>query len=191
MDECTDSLFAAATGGRADGDAAPGPLRLAVGSFGAWRDAARALLQAGVAPDEVQWSTSVAADPAHRGATAAPFVRAAGARPRGSALAVPRALLATLACAACCRVEDRWSLLYRVLWRRQRGDAEATSPTDPDGARLRNRVALVRAELERARRSASSSGRRAPARRASSAGASPRTTSSRRWRATSASALRA
>jgi probable DNA metabolism protein len=151
MDECTDSLFAAATGGRADGDAAPGPLRLAVGSFGAWRDAARALLQAGVAPDEVQWSTSVAADPAHRGATAAPFVRAAGARPRGSALAVPRALLATLACAACCRVEDRWSLLYRVLWRRQRGDAEATSPTDPDGARLRNRVALVRAELERAR----------------------------------------
>ena len=188
MDRRRYSLFAAATGEAPEAGTLAGPVRIVVGSFAAWRDAARALLRAGVPPEGVQWCAGEAgqrgiavpaapvsaAVPGSERRGAASAVRACAATPAGepraaaraapsagdggaaavrsgAAMPVSRALLALLAWAACCRVDDRWSLLYRVLWRRQHGDDSASAAADSDGARLHAMVAIVRAELTRVR----------------------------------------
>ncbi len=51
-----------------------------------------------------------------------------------------------LQAAACCRVPDRWALLYRVLWRWQQGEHDVMSAADPDGARLHAMVKAVKRE---------------------------------------------
>ena len=161
MDRRRYSLFSAATGDAPGGAMLGGPVRIAVGSFGAWRDAARALLRAGVPPEGVQWGVPAGGEqggvPAEGAPRGVPAQVARGGRGHTagaggkSARPVSRALLALLAWAACCRVDDRWALLYRVLWRRQHGDDSASAAADADGARLHAMVALVRAELTRAR----------------------------------------
>jgi DNA polymerase len=113
-------------------------------TFAQWREAARALLDAGVPPEAVSW-------PARSGA---PACRAAPHnasiplnRPQRStqqAPHLPRWLVGLLQAAACCRVPDRWALLYRVVWRWQHHGEFA--PHDPDWARLHAMVAAVHRE---------------------------------------------
>lgn len=110
------------------------------GSFDSWRDAARDLLQHGVAPHQVEWlgnddggglfdepHTSGPIDPA-------PPVR------------IPRQLIDELENAARFRTADRWSLLYRVLWRVAKGDQTARLVGDVDGTDLHARIKAVRRE---------------------------------------------
>lgn len=51
-----------------------------------------------------------------------------------------------LQCAACCRVEQRWAFLYRVVWRWQRGEQAVLTAADADGRRLRAMVRAVQRE---------------------------------------------
>ena len=67
----------------------------------------------------------------------------------GPTLRVSRQCLATLQSAAMFRDPNRWALLYRVLWRWQRGDHAAISPADVDGARVNVMVKAVDHEIHR------------------------------------------
>ena len=63
-----------------------------------------------------------------------------------NALRIPRAMMLTLASAACHADIDRWAFLYQVVWRWQQGDRAVLSPADSDGARLAAMVKAVRHE---------------------------------------------
>lgn len=101
-------------------------------SFTAWRRVARTLLQAGVEPQEIEWvEFDTAAVEDH--ADVAPTL----------ALTISRELLHRLRIAACYRTPDRWTLLYRVLWRWTHGELSVVNLDDPDGALLDRRVQEV------------------------------------------------
>jgi DNA polymerase len=59
---------------------------------------------------------------------------------------LPRSLIDLLQTAACCRVPDRWALLYRTVWRWQQGEHAAQCAADQDGARLHAMVKAVHRE---------------------------------------------
>jgi uracil-DNA glycosylase family protein len=156
------SASACVAGGRA----------LQVCTFGQWRAAARDLLLHHVPPRSVQWRSCApgfgapdgVAPPADGSCIAPPAdgsgVDAGGTMPceggesarvggvtqahAGSALCLPRSLLELLREAACCRMPERWALLYLVLWRWQLGQHAVIERADPDGARLHAMVDAVR-----------------------------------------------
>lgn len=110
------------------------------GSFEAWRGHARALLLGNVAPHDVNWaiedeSAGLFDEPPHD-------------RPTQSTrqIRIPRPLLDELEMAARYRVENRWGLLYRVLWRVSHGDSTARLVGDIDGSELHARIKRVRRE---------------------------------------------
>jgi probable DNA metabolism protein len=110
------------------------------GSFEGWRSRARELLGERVPPHEVDWTSEREAPGLFDDASPPP---AAGPAHR---IRVPRPLLDELEMAARYRVEQRWSLLYRVLWRVTQGDSAARLPGDPDGSVLHARIKAVRRE---------------------------------------------
>ncbi len=113
------------------------------GSFAGWRDEARRLLQAGVPPHAVIWEvgeTHAIQDLFHDD----------GAKPCQQVparLSIPRQLPGLLEVAACFRDDNRWALLYRVLWRVCQGDRSAMLAGDIDGSQLHRRIKAVHREV--------------------------------------------
>lgn len=137
----------------ADGGGGTG-VPVLVQSFAQWRDAARALLVRGIAPEYVQWIAApdggdlfAATD---TGDTASPDAKPETAACNGSiatdTIRLPRELIELLESAACCRVPDRWAVLYQVLWRWHGGDRAVLSHADRDGARVQAMAKAVRRE---------------------------------------------
>jgi DNA polymerase len=131
-------------------------MRKVVRSFDEWRDAARALIAQGVAPEYVEWAASeddgdlfsATGTSAGTSAGAQPAVQTAhdgGAAP-AKQLRLPRELMEMLASAACFSAADRWAFLYKVIWRWQLGERDVISAADADGARLYAMVKAVRRE---------------------------------------------
>ena len=116
---------------------------LLVANFVEWRDAARALLAHGIAPDAITWAGQDGAADLLMGAASVAAPAAAPARPKVS---IPRSLMDMLQNAACCRQIDRWAFLYRVVWRWTHGEHDVQSAADIDGARLHQMVKAVRRE---------------------------------------------
>ncbi len=111
------------------------------GSFAGWREVARALLQQGVPPHQVNWLGD-----GDQGGLFDRTPDAINTQPLAPAPRIPKQLLELLQSAARFRVEDRWSLLYRILWRVARGDRAAMLPGDIDGSQLHKRLKAVRRE---------------------------------------------
>jgi DNA polymerase len=112
------------------------------GSFAGWRSEARRLLQASIAPHAVTWAISDAnatSDLFHD--TPAPASTAPASR------SIPRQLLSQLETAARFRTDDRWGLLYRILWRVSHGDRSAMLAGDVDGLQLHRRIKAVHREV--------------------------------------------
>ncbi|MBD1551152.1 TIGR03915 family putative DNA repair protein [Pseudomonas typographi] len=106
--------------------------------FDIWRGQARQLLSHGIAPCAVTWA----------GAGGDLFA-SAGPMPLGQGPRQPRvpAQLPGLLCqAARYRGEQRWSLLYEVLWRVAQGDRSAMLAGSDLGSELHRRVKQVRRE---------------------------------------------
>lgn len=107
--------------------------------FGQWRDQARVLLGHGIDPAEVVWAQGPMDDllavPTPLPASPGPF------RAR-----IPAALLAQLEQAARYRGEQRWSLLYEVLWRVAHGDRTAMLAGDRLGSEMQRRIKQVSRE---------------------------------------------
>ena len=111
-------------------------------SFAAWRRAARELLRQGVEPERIEWVEFDSVDTGIS-SVAAPDNSAA---PVVATPAIPRELLAWLKTAACFCAPDRWSLLYRILWRWTHGERHVLDPQDADGALLDQRIQSVEHE---------------------------------------------
>lgn len=111
------------------------------GSFASWRHVARDFLQRGIAPHQIDWR-----DQDCRDGLFDLISETTQAAEKKSAPRVPRQLLDLLESAACFRIENRWSLLYRILWRVTEGDRSAMLPGDADGSQLHKRLKAVRRE---------------------------------------------
>jgi DNA polymerase len=111
-------------------------------SFEEWRGAARELIVRRVAPEFVEWLS----EPEDGDLFSAAVDDEAGAPPPPSTLRMPRQLMELLESAACFSAPDRWSFLYKVVWRWQLGERDVLSPADPDGSRLHGMVKAVRRE---------------------------------------------
>src|SRR5688500_8930673 len=83
--------------------------------FTAWRTAARRLVAQGVPPEEVFFDDG--SDALLPGLTAQPEDQADGS---AADFRVPRRFMELAEVAADARDEDRWHLLYRLLWRLKR-----------------------------------------------------------------------
>lgn len=115
-------------------------VRVQVENFQQWREQARELLQAGVAPHQVTWIEQAEPD------LFASLDNSASLIPQRS-LKVPASALELLQWAGRYCAEDRWAPLYRVLWRVVGGDRAALLAGDPDGSLLHRRVKAVRREI--------------------------------------------
>ncbi len=111
------------------------------GSFAGWREVARSLIQQRVPPHQITWLTD--------GDSGGLFDHAPVPNNAPAAtppLRIPKQLLELLQSAARFRVEDRWSLLYRILWRVAQGDRAAMLAGDIDGSQLHKRLKAIRRE---------------------------------------------
>ena len=107
--------------------------------FETWREQARTLLGHGIDPAEVTWSQG----PIHD-LLATPEGLPEGPGPFKAR--VPAELLAQLQLAGRYRGEQRWSLLYEVLWRVAHGDRTAMLAGDRLGSELQRRIKQVTRE---------------------------------------------
>ena len=112
------------------------------GGFEQWRGEARALLLAGVSPERVSWDEA-----GEQADLFAPLSAPVPAAASGVTLRISARVQALLESAARYRTEDRWALLYRVLWRTAGGDMAAVLAGDVDGSRLMQRVRAVRHDI--------------------------------------------
>jgi probable DNA metabolism protein len=106
-------------------------------AFDDWRSRARLFLRAGIAPDRTEWSAK---------APAAFFTRSAGPQPNAT---VPRAFLDLAQDAIRHRSDERFTLLYRLLWRLTHGERDLLAQADdPLVRRIAAMAAAVRSEIE-------------------------------------------
>jgi probable DNA metabolism protein len=115
-----------------------------VHSFDEWRTAARVLLGHQVVPHMVQWIAHK--DDGDLFAQAGEPDHLPPIQPGSPTVRISRKLMDMLQTAACCRAPNRWSFLYLVLWRWQRGEKDVLSAADPDGAKLHAMVKAVHRE---------------------------------------------
>ena len=87
------------------------------GAFQPWRDAARALLQAGIAPEKVDWNAADGVE-TRLEFDALPIPAGGG----GPVTSVPPAFLDLAATVICHSDPGRFALLYRMLWRLVNGE---------------------------------------------------------------------
>jgi uracil-DNA glycosylase len=105
-----------------------------------WRNATRALVLSGVPPEDVHWSVRT------HGEDAAPDL------PEGTgSFNVPRALLGIAALAFQARDPERFSLLYRLVWRANTGEKLLEYKDDPELRLAQGLAYAVRAEAHRMR----------------------------------------
>ena len=105
--------------------------------FAGWQRSARQLLAADVAPARVWWQPVPDHEQAHADAPAS------GAR-------VPKAFVAQARTVSCHRDDDRWALLYRMLWRLTHGERHLLQLAgDLDTARFNRYAKAVRRDAHK------------------------------------------
>lgn len=112
----------------------------------AWREAARALLHAGLAPDAVAWREQGDAQ-AELLPDESPLPDIA---PAADAFRVPRRFVELASTVACHAERGRWAALYRVLWRLTHGEPQLLEvAVDDDVHRLLRMDKAVRREIHK------------------------------------------
>lgn len=108
-----------------------------------WRRATRALVMAGVPPEDIVWSVGESDD---LFAEPAPLPEADGS------FNVPRALVALAETALLAREPERFALLYRLVWRAQRGERRLLElTTDREVLRARRLARAVQRDSHKMR----------------------------------------
>lgn len=108
-----------------------------------FREAARAALRAGIAPEAIEWR-----EDGQGGLLALPEVT--GAAPVQAAPRVPRAFLELAGSVLCHRDAQRHALLYRLLWRIAHGEPQLlATPTDADTRRAMQLAQEVRRDAHK------------------------------------------
>jgi probable DNA metabolism protein len=118
-----------------------------VPTFAGWQRAARAALLAGTPPDSILWQELGHDQPLLDLAD-----EAEPAQPARSAVTVPKKFVEIATRVACHRDPQRWSLLYRVLWRLTRGERELLAiVVDPDVHALAQMDKAIRHDVHKMR----------------------------------------
>ncbi len=110
--------------------------------FAGWRKAARALATKGVPPSDIVWRTDAGTPDLFE----TPLI---AAETQCGALAVPRSFIALAEQAALHRDDDRFVLLYRLLWRFRTERRLMELASDPDVARLGLLARAVRRDIHK------------------------------------------
>jgi uracil-DNA glycosylase len=110
--------------------------------FDAWRYAARALILAWHAPEDVLWQEGVESDL---------FARKAPLPEIVGTLSVPRGFIELARSAICHRDPERFSLLYALLWRLQSQRALIDDHADPLVRRVEELAKAVRRDIHKMR----------------------------------------
>jgi probable DNA metabolism protein len=101
-------------------------------TFEGWRSAARELLSRGVPPARVAWRDQ-SREPELMASSDGRLEGLSAGRGGPAALPVPRSFLSVARTVACHRNPQRWTQLYRVLWRLTHGEPHLLAiVTDPD-----------------------------------------------------------
>ncbi len=122
-----------------------------VRDFAEWRTRARELLRSGASPDRVHFL------PAHEGQPlllSMPNGEEASSSPEVAAVVsrVPAEFLALAQAVGCFRADDRWNLLYAVLWRLTHGEHHLLADhADPAVRQLRLMEKAVRRDIHKMR----------------------------------------
>ena len=111
--------------------------------FDGWRDSARALVQAGVKPEQVTWSLVGSSD-LFGGATELPAST-------GAPLSVPRQFVELAQSVICHADPERFALLYALLWRLQENRALIADHADAQVRRLDELAKGVRRDIHKMR----------------------------------------
>jgi DNA polymerase len=109
------------------------------GDLGEWRDAARHLLVDSIAPDQVRWQRS-----GQGGDLFAASVEAKSSSNGSSEIIVPKGFVEAAEAAICHSDPDRFSLLYRLLWRVQSERNLLQVASDPDVVQLARLIKNIR-----------------------------------------------
>ena len=120
----------------------------AADDFDGWREQARALLAAGVRPEQVVWTEPGAST---ADLFAAPAAILPGPPPGAPPPRVPRRFLALAGSVLLHSDSGRLALLYRVLWRLQRCPGLVDDAADPDIVALHRLAAAVRRDIHKMR----------------------------------------
>jgi uracil-DNA glycosylase len=104
-----------------------------------WRKATRALVMAGVAPEDVRWSVR------SHDEQGGPLPEATGS------FGISRALVSLASLAVQAREPERFDLLYRLVWRANAGERVLAKTNDPEVRRVQGLAFAVRAEAHRMR----------------------------------------
>jgi DNA polymerase len=104
-----------------------------------WRKATRALVVAGVAPEEVRWSVRSHDEEGD------------ALQEVSGSFGVSRALVTLASLAIQARDLERFDLLYRLVWRANKGDRVLTETADPERRRVQGLAFAVRAEAHKMR----------------------------------------
>lgn len=117
----------------------------AVMDFKHWRELARQLLKQRIHPTAVNWSGSQQTQLAFG---SPPAIAESSAT--NHSLMVPKHFIQLAQAAACYRDENRWVLLYSLLWRLTHGEAHLLHlVTDPEVKRLRHMAQAVRRDAHK------------------------------------------
>lgn len=108
-----------------------------VQGFTQWRDVARPLLSAGIAPEEMEWRLGQHFEPL------APSIAAS------AALRLSRQLMELLEALSCYRHDGRWDLMYRLAWRSLRQPRLLEDAADPDVHRAVQMESAVNREVHK------------------------------------------
>ncbi len=110
--------------------------------FAGWRKAARGLIARRIPPSDITWRTDAATADLFAQPQAADIAPASG-------FVVPRAFIDLAEQAALHRDDDRFTLLYRLLWRLQAERGLLALASDPDIARLGALARSVRRDIHK------------------------------------------
>jgi len=111
-----------------------------VQQFAQWRDVARPLLSAGIAPEEMEWRT---------GGRFEPLASESAAVPAATPLRLSRQLIDLLDTISCYRHDGRWDLMYRLAWRSLRRPHLLKDAADPDVHRAMQMAGAVSREVHK------------------------------------------
>lgn len=114
-----------------------------------WRAIARALLLAGTAPEQIDWSTDGAGDLFGAASDAPPPPATEAHSPADRQPKVPGAFMTLAAAVVCHSDPSRFALLYRVLWRLQADPRLLDFKPDPDVQRLYRMEKSVRRDCHK------------------------------------------
>ena len=115
--------------------------------FRSWQSAARAALQAEISPEQIAWQELNSAEPA-----LPIFDENETAATRGRQFLVPKKFVELAKQVALHSDEQRWALLYRILWRVTHGEPKLLEVfVDADVARANDMAKSVRHDIHKMR----------------------------------------